>query len=150
MRSILEFKEYTNQDLSVVYYWESYEVGIVILENEKAEALYEFLEPMIIEGVQNAGLISLGDRKGNRFLEVTHGAEDAYLISSYQGAEEAREGEEGTIFHIEALLADRKLMESPEFVVVDYSDYTEPNKRVPIIKVMQLFERHFFHDYPLL
>jgi hypothetical protein len=150
MRSILEFKEYQSQDLSVVYYWESNEVGIVILENEKAEALYEFLEPMIIEGVQNAGLINLGDRTGNRFLEVTHGAEDAYIISSYQGAEEARKGEEGTIFHIEALLADRKLMESPEFVVVDYSDYTEPNKRVPIIKVMQLFERHFFHDYPLL
>jgi hypothetical protein len=150
MRSILEFKEYQSQDLSVVYYWESNEVGIVILENEKAEALYEFLEPMIIEGVQNAGLISLGDRKGNRFLEVTHGAEDAHFIFSYHEAEEAREGEEGTIFHIEELLADRKLMESPEFVVVDYSDYTEPNKRVPISKVMQLFERHFFHDYPLL
>ncbi len=77
MRSILEFKEYTNQDLSVVYYWESNEVGIVILENEKAEALYEFLEPMIIEAVQNAGLISLADLKGNRYLEVAHGAEDA-------------------------------------------------------------------------
>jgi hypothetical protein len=150
MRSILEFKEYQSQDLSVVYYWESNEVGIVILENEKAEALYEFLEPMIIEGVQNAGLISLGDRKGNRFLEVTHGAEDAHFIFSYHEAEEAREGEEGAIFHIEELLADRKLMESPEFVVVGYSDYTEPNKRVSITKVMQLFERHFFHDYPLL
>lgn len=150
MRSILEFKEYQSQDLSVVYYWESNEVGIVILENEKAEALYEFLEPMIIEAVQNAGLISLGDRKGNRFLEVTHGAEDAHFIFSYHEAEEAREGEEGTIFHIEEILADRKLMESPEFVVVGYSDYTEPNKRVSITKVMQLFERHFFHDYPLL
>ena len=160
MRSILEFKEYTNQDLSVVYYWESHEVGIVILENEKAEALYEFLEPMITDAVQNAGLISLGGRKGNRFLEVTHGAEDAHFIFSYHEAEEAREGEEGTIFHIEELLADRNLMESPAFVVVDYADDIDPNKnahtllfghkRVPITKVMQLFERHFFHDYPLL
>ena len=156
MRSILEFKEYTNQDLSVVYYWESNEVGIVILENEKAEALYEFLEPMIIEGVQNAGLISLADLKGNRYLEVAHGAEDAYPISDGQEGE----SEEGTIFNIEALLADRNLMESPAFVVVDYADDIDPNKnaftllfgnkRVPIIKVMQLFERHFFHDYPLL
>jgi hypothetical protein len=115
---------------------------------------------MIIEGVQNAGLISLGDRKGNRFLEVTHGAEDAYPISYDQGAEKVREGEEGTIFNIEELLADRNLMESPAFVVVDYADDIDPNKnaftllfgnkRVPIIKVMQLFERHFFHDYPLL
>ncbi len=156
MRSILEFNEYQSQYLSVVCYWESNEVGIVILENEKAEALYEFLEPMIIEGVQNAGLISLADLKGNRYLEVAHGAEDAYPISDGQEGE----SEEGTIFNIEALLADRNLMESPAFVVVDYSDYIDPNKnahtllfgnkRVPITKVMQLFERHFFHDYPLL
>jgi len=158
MRSILEFKEYTNQDLSVVYYWESNEVGIVILENEKAEALYEFLESMIIDAVQNAGLISLADLKGNRYLEVAHGAEDAYPISDGQEGE----SEEGTIFNIEALLADRNLMESPAFVVVDYghADGIDPNKnahtllfgnkRVPITKVMQLFERHFFHDYPLL